>query len=105
VVVGLPGNPLAALCAFVTLAVPVLAGLTGRPMASLRRVAMDGVIAHATSTRLVPVRLDGDRATAVQYAGSAMLRGVALADAVAVVPPALAMTTRSATVELLPLPH
>jgi molybdopterin molybdotransferase len=100
-VVGLPGNPLAALVAFLTLAVPLLAGLTGRPLPPADRAAADGLAAHPTSTRLVPVRLTDGVATAMQHAGSAMLRGVALAGAIAVVPPGQAPPT---TVLLLPLP-
>lgn len=88
-VVGLPGNPLAALTAFLTLAVALHAGLTGRPLAPLDHAAANGLTAHPTSTRLVPVRVLDGVAAAIPNAGSAMLRGVALADAIAVVPPGL----------------
>jgi molybdopterin molybdotransferase len=100
-VVGLPGNPLAALAAFLTLAVPLLVGRAGRPLAPLDRATPNGLTAYPRSTRLVPVRLVGGAATAVPYAGSAMLRGVALADAIAVVPPGY---EPPAPVQLLPLP-
>jgi molybdopterin molybdotransferase len=101
-VVGLPGNPLAALVAFLTLAAPLLAGLTGRPPATFSRAAAAGLTAHPTSTRLTPVRLLDGVATAVTHAGSAMLRGVAAADAIAVVPPA---PEPPKNVNLLPLPR
>ena len=58
----------------------------------------EGVAAGEEATRLVPV-LDG---RPVLFAGPAMLRGLAVADGVAVVPPGGAAT--GAEVELLPLP-
>jgi molybdopterin molybdotransferase len=45
-----------------------------------------GVRAAPADTRLVPVRLDGLRAEPTRHTGSGMLRGAALADALAVVP-------------------
>jgi len=102
-VVGLPGNPFAALVAFLTLAVPLFAGLTGRPVGGEPdHATAHRLTAHPRLTRLVPVVLTDGVATPVRHAGSAMLRGVALADAIAVVPPGAATP---ATVELLPLPH
>lgn len=90
VFVGLPGNPGAALVAVVTLLVPLLAAMTGRPDPGRRssRVALDGQVrAHSQDTRLVAVRLDGDRAHPVGHDRPGSLRGPALADAYAVVPP------------------
>jgi molybdopterin molybdotransferase len=85
-VVGLPGNPLAAFVAFLTLALPVVAGLRGAPLPELP--PGPALAAHPRDTRLVPVRLRGGEAVEVAHAGSAMLRGLAVADALAVVPPA-----------------
>jgi len=84
-VVGLPGNPLAAFVAFLTLALPVLTGLRGAPLATLP--AGPSLPAHPHDTRLVPVRMRDGEATEVAHAGSAMLRGLAVADALAVVDP------------------
>ena len=42
---------------------------------------------HPHDTRLVPVVLRGDEAVPLHYNGPAMLRGIAAADALAVVPP------------------
>ncbi|QYN37994.1 molybdopterin molybdotransferase MoeA [Pseudonocardia sp. DSM 110487] len=87
-VVGLPGNPLAALAAFLTVAVPALAGLRGEPLPGLMAVPIPGGIArHPLHTRLVPVAVDPSGAVPVGHAGSAMLRGAAAADAFAVVDP------------------
>lgn len=87
-VVGLPGNPLAALTAFLTLGVAVIRRLRGEQLDSLAVAAVvGGVDCHPTSTRLVPVRLSPQGAVPVGHGGSAMLRGAAAADAFAVVDP------------------
>jgi molybdopterin molybdotransferase len=87
-VVGLPGNPLAALTAFLTLGVAVIRGLRSEQLDSLAVAAMvGGVDCHPRSTRLVPVRLTPQGAVPVGHGGSAMLRGAAAADAFAVVDP------------------
>lgn len=99
-VVGLPGNPLAALVAFLTLAEPACTALRGLAPAVLLPIAAPTLTAHPTCTRLVPVRVHDGVATSVGHAGSAMLRGVASADALAVVPAA----SDPRPVRLLPLP-
>lgn len=97
-VIGLPGNPLAALAAFLTLAGPVLATLRGAASAPLATVPGE-LPRHPTSTRLVPVRTTVSGVEPTGYAGAAMLRGAALADAFAVVAPGRGI---AATVRLLP---
>ncbi|GAA0942284.1 molybdopterin-binding protein [Kribbella koreensis] len=88
VVVGLPGNPLAALTAFLTLGVAVIRGLRGEQLDKLAVAAVvGGVDCHPTSTRLVPVRFSPQGVVPVGHGGSAMLRGAAAADAFAVVDP------------------
>ncbi|WP_431872535.1 molybdopterin molybdotransferase MoeA [Nocardiopsis eucommiae] len=90
VVVGLPGNPGAALAAALTLLVPVLSGRADRrdPAHTGRRVRLVGdVLPHARDTRLVPVRVSRDLAVELPASGSADLRAAAVADALAVVPP------------------
>lgn len=90
VFVGLPGNPGAALVAAATLLVPLLAAMTGRPDpgTGLARASLEGAVtAHPRDTRLVAVRLDGGRARPVGHDRPGSLRGAALADAYAVVPP------------------
>jgi molybdopterin molybdotransferase len=97
-VVGLPGNPLAALAGVVTLLHPLLAGLAGAPRPGPDRapVAVD-VPVHARGRRarghlLIPVaRVRDEPAGAVAptgHAASAMLRGAARADGFLLVPPA-----------------
>jgi molybdopterin molybdotransferase len=83
-VIGLPGNPLGAVSALLTLAQPTLDGLTARASRARRtiRIAVD-VSAGGQATRLVPV----SDAHPVMFAGPAMLRGLAAADAMAVIPP------------------
>lgn len=89
-VVGLPGNPLAALVALVTVAEPLLAALAGRPLPELGEATWRGEPSTAATTRLVPVTLTGGDAHPTGHAGSAMLRGAAVADHLAVVPPGCA---------------
>ncbi|MCX4865943.1 molybdopterin-binding protein [Streptomyces sp. NBC_01369] len=129
--VGLPGNPLAAVSGLLTLAEPLLRGLAGRePEAPYRVAVRDDVHGHPHDTRLVPVvhragsTADGrsisgygsggegiggagtgsgaEYVVPLRYNGPAMLRGIAAADGLAVVPPG---GVRSGTeVEILDLP-
>jgi molybdopterin molybdotransferase len=109
-VLGLPGNPLAAVSALLTLGLPLVAALRGEAGADETRVEPavldDAVTGHPSDTRLVPVvrRRDGLVVTAspVRHVGPAMLRGLSLADGMAVVPPGGA--ERGAGVQVLPLP-
>jgi molybdopterin molybdotransferase len=97
--VGLPGNPLAAVSALLTLLHPVVDALHAAPQPAPRfGVLTQDVSAGHDATRLVPV-LDGRPAL---FAGPAMLRGLATADAVAVIPPD--GRPAGTPVELLPLP-
>ncbi|MYQ47108.1 molybdopterin molybdenumtransferase MoeA, partial [Streptomyces sp. SID4985] len=57
---------------------------------------------HPRDTRLLPVRRAGAEVAPLPYDGPAMLRGLALADGLAVVPPGGAPA--GATVEVLDLP-
>jgi molybdopterin molybdotransferase len=97
--VGLPGNPLAAVSGVLTLLEPLLRSLHGRaqtPRATVRPT--EPVTGHPRDTRLVPVR--GRRP--LHFAGPAMLRGFALADGMAVIPPGGAPAGTELT--LLPVP-
>lgn len=87
-VVGLPGNPLAALVATVTLAVPLIAALRGLASPTPTRCrAARPIAAHGSATRLVPVTRRSGVALPTGADGPAMLRGAAVADGMAVVGP------------------
>ncbi|MFK0260745.1 molybdopterin molybdotransferase MoeA [Streptomyces angustmyceticus] len=106
--VGLPGNPLAAVSGLVTLAEPLLRTLAARrPAAPFHAPLAAPVHGHPQDTRLVPVAYrEDDRhglmAMPLHFHGPAMLRGIASADALAVVPPGGA--ERGTEIELLELP-
>ncbi|PYC87501.1 molybdopterin molybdenumtransferase MoeA [Streptomyces tateyamensis] len=105
--VGLPGNPLAAVAGAVTLALPLLAALTGRtgsaePGGRCVRTA-EPLPGHPADTRLLPVRLTPEGPRPLAFDGPAMLRGLALADALAVLPPGGAAA--GDLVELLAVPR
>ncbi|MFE0460051.1 molybdopterin molybdotransferase MoeA [Kitasatospora sp. NPDC058965] len=102
--VGLPGNPLAAVAGAVTLALPLLAALLGRTGPHTRSVrGGEPLPGHPADTRLLPVRLTGAGPRPLAFDGPAMLRGLALADALAVVPPG--GTAAGDLVELLDVPR
>ncbi|WP_078910970.1 molybdopterin molybdotransferase MoeA [Streptomyces sp. NRRL WC-3742] len=86
--VGLPGNPLAAVAGMATLALPLLHALAGRPAAgpapARAAVALPG---HPVDTRLQPVRRTAEGVVPLAFDGPAMLRGLARAEALAVLPP------------------
>jgi len=85
-VLGLAGNPLAAMLGLLSLGDVLVAGYTGRSVPPLLSVPVpDSVKRHPASTRLVPVRAD---LREVAWTGSAMMRGLAAATGVLVVPPA-----------------
>ncbi|MFH8567698.1 molybdopterin-binding protein [Streptomyces sp. NPDC017993] len=106
--VGLPGNPLAAVSGLLTLAEPLLRTLAARRPATAYPTPLAGAVhGHPHDTRLVPVAYrDDDQhgvvAAPLHYNGPAMLRGIAAADALAVIPAGGA--DRGAEVELLDLP-
>ncbi|MGK5544373.1 molybdopterin molybdotransferase MoeA [Streptomyces sp. URMC 127] len=99
-VVGLPGNPLAAVAGLLTLAEPLLRALTGRVSgAPVRAVLTEAVSGHPVDTRLVPVEYDGvGRVRPLRFHGPAMLRGLAAADGMAVVPAGGAVRAAEVTV-------
>ena len=85
-VVGLPGNPYAALVAAHTLLAPLIAGLSGRPLPALPQVAVSGDVRPVPGVaRLVPVAWEGAGARVVGGHRAAFLRGAAVGDALAVI--------------------
>ncbi|MFE2054616.1 molybdopterin molybdotransferase MoeA [Streptomyces sp. NPDC059446] len=101
--VGLPGNPLAAVSGLLTLAEPLIQGLAGRHAPERYRAPVhEEVQGHPHDTRLIPVVHRDDSVVPLHFNGPAMLRGIAAADGLAVVPPG---GVRSGTeVEILDLP-
>ncbi|MGA5040410.1 molybdopterin molybdotransferase MoeA [Streptomyces capoamus] len=101
--VGLPGNPLAAVSGLLTLAEPLLRTLAAHPAPEPYTLPLrEAAQGHPHDTRLIPVVLRGDHAVPLHYNGPAMLRGIAAADALAVVPPG--GTRQGEEAELLDLP-
>ncbi|NYI05355.1 molybdopterin molybdotransferase MoeA [Allostreptomyces psammosilenae] len=85
--VGLPGNPLAAVAGVVTLLAPLLRALAGSPEpGSFPAEAAADLPGHPHDTRLLPVVLSEWGAAPVEHTGPGMLRGLATADGLAVVP-------------------
>ena len=82
-VIGLPGNPLAAVVALVTLLWPLLDGFLGRELPTLPTCSAQVAI-PAAGTALVPCTVVEGQIAPVAHAGSAMLRGVAGAAGLAV---------------------
>ncbi|WP_406690050.1 molybdopterin molybdotransferase MoeA [Saccharopolyspora sp. ID03-671] len=101
--VGLPGNPLAAVAGVVTLAMPLLDRLGGRAEAENRTARAGDLLPHPGSTRLVPVLVRDGVAQPLPFGGPAMLRGLALADGLAALPPSEGPLPEGG-VEVLPLP-
>ncbi|MCA4134541.1 molybdopterin molybdotransferase MoeA [Arthrobacter sp. M4] len=87
-VVGLPGNPLAAMMALFTIAGPLLAALGHGNMPDVGEVPCGVTIdPDPGRTRLMPFRLVYGLASPAQHSAAGMMRGLASADGVMVVPP------------------
>ncbi len=102
-VLGLPGNPLAGLLCLVGLGGAVLDGMLGRPSAPAPLATVAGAIANRSgSTRLVACAATAAGLVETGFQRPGMLRGLADADAIAIVPPGGAVA--GSVVETLPLP-
>ena len=87
-VLGLPGNPLAAMMALFTVGAPLLAALGHGSLPEVQEVASGTLIdPDPGRTRLMPFRLLYGMASPAQHTGPGMMRGLAAADGVMVVPP------------------
>ncbi|WP_370118389.1 molybdopterin molybdotransferase MoeA [Arthrobacter sp. MW3 TE3886] len=87
-ILGLPGNPLAAMMALSTIGAPLLAALGHGAVPPLSEVPCGSTIdADPGRTRLMPFRLLYGMASPAQHTGPGMMRGLAAADGVLVVPP------------------
>jgi molybdopterin molybdotransferase len=87
VLLGLPGNPQAAIAALMTLGVPVVDAFVGRPLGLLGTRRLAGHVAsRGDRLRLVPCVLVDGECVPVDYIGSGMLRGLCGCGRFAVVP-------------------
>lgn len=87
-VLGLPGNPLAAMMALSTVGEPLLAALGHGPMPAVQDVPCGTILEPEPGrTRLMPFRLLYGMASPAKHTGPGMMRGLASADGVMVVPP------------------
>jgi molybdopterin molybdotransferase len=104
-VAGLPGNPQSAIVALVSLVVPLLAGLTGRPEPVTGSVRL-GAEVHGRGdfTHLVLAQVTDGTAMPLSHAGSAMLRGLASADGFVVIEPGQPAAAAGAQVPFVALP-
>ncbi len=103
---GLPGNPQSAVVAFVSLVLPLLAGLQGRPYPRHAAVTLGAPVAgRGAYTHLALVRQDPQDGLAypLAHAASSMLRGLAQAVGFAVVAPGTQGDV-GARLPLVPLP-
>lgn len=87
-ILGLPGNPLAAMVGLMVLGAPLLARLGSRPRPAAVEVPCGSPIKeYHGPTRLMPYRLVYGLASPCSFTDSAMMRGLAAADGVMAVPP------------------
>ena len=87
-VLGLPGNPLAAMMALSTVGAPLLAALGHGPLPPVQEVPCGTTLEPEPGrTRLMPFRLLYGMASPAKHTGPGMMRGLAAADGVMVVPP------------------
>ena len=87
-VIGLPGNPLAAMMALSTIGGPLLAALGHGTLPPVTEVPCGTMLEPDPGrTRLMPFRMVYGMASPAQHTGPGMMRGLAAADGVLVVPP------------------
>jgi len=85
-VLALPGNPLAAMVALISIGEPLCAALSGRSPRPLRAVEGIDVSGTVGSTRVEPYELVDGRVTLSRWRGAGMMRGLANASGLLVVP-------------------
>jgi molybdopterin molybdotransferase len=88
ILIGLPGNPQSAVIGLLTLAVPLISGANGNPLANLelRTIASDMNGPHREA-RLVLCMQEAGVIKPIEYLDSSMLRGFVTATGYAVLPP------------------
>lgn len=99
----LPGNPLAAYIGLVAIGGALVDGMLRRPLPALRHATMAVLVeGGARTTRLVAARHTERGLEPTEHQGAGMLRGIADAHLIAVIPPAGAHAGDQ--VETIPLP-
>jgi molybdopterin molybdotransferase len=102
-VVGLPGNPLAAMMALISIGGPLLDALGGRSLPDVGQVTSAAdVDPCASHTRLIPCMFIEGLAFPASHTGPGMMRGLAAADGIMVAPPGGVLSGEP--VSVLPLP-
>ena len=101
-VVGLPGNPLAAIVALATFVQPLINKLLGQQLQPFDSMTTSTPLkGDASGTRLVPGSISNAGFTPAEFSGSAMLRGLSSSTGFAIVTHAVSAGDR---VDFLPLP-
>jgi molybdopterin molybdotransferase len=98
---GLPGNPLAALVSFMTVVAPALRGLSGQTENRITKIPLS-IDFPCDRTRVVPIVQSSGTAELTEFRGSAMLRGLSLADGLGVISPG--DNPAGTLIRVLPLP-
>jgi molybdopterin molybdotransferase len=98
---GLPGNPLAALVSFMTVVAPALRGLSGQTENRITKIPLT-IDFPCDRTRVVPIVQSSGTAELTEFRGSAMLRGLSLADGLGVISPG--DNPAGTLIRVLPLP-
>lgn len=102
-VLALPGNPLAAVIGLLSIGEPLLTGLLGQPITELDTIPLGTEIKTSRrETALMPYRLERRVGIPTAWQSSAMLRGLAGAAGICVIPPDGLSAGDSA--DTLPLP-
>ena len=101
-IIGLPGNPLAAIVALVTLAQPIISKMLGQQIpVGVSIPTSQSLKGGKSGSRLVPGIIEHREFVPALYNGSAMLRGLSTSTGFAIV---TAPVDAGSTIEFLPLP-
>lgn len=84
----LPGNPQSALAGLFSFGLPLINNLLGRQQKELKKITIASPISTPEGfSRLIPGRVNNGEFTSAEFLGSAMLRGVAVAEGFALIHP------------------
>ena len=101
-IIGLPGNPLAAVVALITLAQPIISKMLGQQLpVGVSIPTSQSLKGGKSGSRLVPGTIENQEFVPALYSGSAMLRGLSTSTGFAIV---TAPVDAGSTIEFLPLP-